>query len=218
MRGEITVLVMLLGAFVSKALEPNYTLPPITYETEAEKRVRLEEKGRRLMALKGIPDGDATLVCTNWICPTSIVVNAVRYDVVTNWLHEMIDFDIMTTNVPSRKIARGTVEMSGNGLEARLSAFVEASLTSLPLAMYAQGVSVQPIDPATNMMFLTYVPYSPYDCQRLVYKSIYVHYFVMNVATNSIATNALVFTSELINAGLPESERITLPTEQQEGT
>ncbi|MBO7685705.1 MAG: hypothetical protein J6V72_04940 [Kiritimatiellae bacterium] len=196
------------------AVEPDYTLPAITYMTEEMEQQESRDRAHRLMTLTGVSDGDATLVCTNWICPTSIVVNAVRYDIATNWWNGTLEFDIMTTNVPSEKMATGEVEMKVNGLEARLSAFADQSLTSMSLDVYATGVIPMALDPATNMMFLSSAGSDPESWQRLVYKNFYVVYRTENSATNSIATNALIFTTALVNQGLPEEDRIPLPPTQ----
>ena len=191
--------------------EPNYTLSPIIYMTPESTKQRARKRAHTLMALKGIPDGDAALVCTNWVCPTSIVVNAVRYDVVTNMWEGTIEFDIMTTNLPPEKIARGEIETKANGLEARLSAFADESLTSMALQIYAGGLMALPVDPATNMMFMTSIDEDPQEWRRLIYKNLYVCYNVTSIATSSAATNALAFTAAIINEGLPEAERIVLP-------
>ena len=193
------------------AVEPDFTLPPITHTTVETERQESRDRGRRLMELTGVPDGDVSLVCTNWTCPTSIVVNVVRYGVATNWWDGTLEFDILTTNNPPEKIANGEIEMKGNGLEARLSAFADESLTSMALDVYATGVIPMPLDPATNMMFLSSVGADPESWQRLVYKNLYVTYRVENSATNSIATNALIFITALINEGLPAEDRIPLP-------
>ncbi len=205
------LLVFVSSVFLAIAVEPDYTLPPITYMTVEMERQESRDRGHRLMALTGVPDGDATLFCTNWTCPTSIVVNVVRYGVATNWWDGTLEFDILTTNAPSEKIANGEIEVKENGLEARLSAFADESLTSMALDVYATGVNPMPLDPATNMMFLSSVGADPESWQRLVYKNLYVTYRVANSATNSIATNALMFTTALINEGLPEGERVPLP-------
>ena len=212
MYGKRILPTLLLPICSATALEPNYTLPPITYMTDGLMRQEARQRGHKLMELKGVPDGDATLVCTNWICPTSIVVNATRYDVSTNLWNGRIEFAIATTDQPSVKIATGDVGMEDNGQEARLSAFVGASATSMPLYVYAQGVLVMPVDSATNMMFLTYADCTPDDRSQLIYKNIHIQYDVTSVAANSIATNALAFTAALINEGLPAEDRVPLPS------
>lgn len=162
------------------------------------------------MELKGMPDGDEALVSTNWNCPTSIVVNAIRYDVVTNWWRGALEFDIMTTNSQPEKIAGGEIDYLENGMEARVAAFADISCTSMPMDIYAHGVLVQPIDPETNMLFLTHIASYPQSWKRLVYKNICIRYSTASATTNSVATNALAFTTALINEGLPEEDRISL--------
>ena len=204
MQIKIIILLALSCTLAGEALDPNYTLPPITYETQAEKRLRMEEGGKRLMSLMGIPDGDATLVCTNWVCPTSIVVNAVRYDLATNWWNGIIEFDIITTNSPSEKIATGNIEMKENGLEARLAAFIDASFTNFSLELHALDIQVCPLDPSTNAMFIL-------NRGSLVYKNMVVDTMDIESVTNNPATNICSFAVAILNAGLPESERIVLP-------
>ena len=193
------------------AQELNYTLPPITYMSPESTMFRARKRARRLMELKGIPGGDATLVCTNWSCPTTIVVNAVGYNVVTNFVDDMLEFDIQTTNQPSETIASGNIKMNANAEESWLAAFADQSLTSVDLQTYARRVIFMPIDPTTNMMFLANERCHPQAWQRLTYKNIFVRYSVDCSATNSVATNALAFAAAIINAGLPENERIPLP-------
>ena len=81
----------------------------------------------------------------------------------------------------------------------------------MALQIYASGLIVLPVDPATNMMFMSNIDEDPQEWRRLIYKNLYVCYNVNSIATNSVATNALAFTSEIINAGLPEEDRIPLP-------
>lgn len=163
------------------------------------------------MALKCVPDGDATLVCTNWICPTSIVVNTMRYNMTTNLWDGRIEFGITTTNRPAIRLASGEITLKENAYDARLSLFSELSCTSMALQKYAQMILVMPIDGSTNMMFVTDADYDLDAKHRLVYKNIFIQYEVASGAITSPATNALAFTAALINAGLPEDERIPLP-------
>ena len=208
------IMAMALISVVSCTAETIYHFPPITHSTREKRYQRFLNDGRWLMELKGIPDGDETLVCTNWSCPTSIVVNAVRYDVLTNKWNSTIDFSIMTTNVPPIKIAQGSIDEMANGKKARLVAFSNFAQVSMYLPNYACDVVVQSIDPTTNMLFMSHVEDDPQSWRQLVYKNLCVRHIVTTIATNSVATNALVFTSELINAGLPENERIAMPTEE----
>ena len=185
-------------------------LGSFTNRTASEQMHWRRNQGNQLMQYVGISAGDSTLVCTNWACPTSIVVNAIRYDVVTNWWRGDFEFDIMTTNSQPERIAGGEIECFENGLESRAAAFADISCTSMPMDMYAQGVLVQPIDTETNMLFLTHIDSHPQSWKRLIYKNICIRYSAASATTNSVATNALAFTAALINEGLPEEDRVPL--------
>ena len=184
---------MLLFSFaiisVTSLSESIYRLPPITYPTKEQMYERFLNEGRWLMELKGIPEGDETLVCTNWVCPTSIVVNARQYLMVTNLWRGTIEFEVMTTN----------------GKNARLVAFANRAQTSVYLPDYARGVAVHAIGLETNMLFLTYKSFLPDDIPEgdLVYKDIMLKIHAQ--------TNVLDFAAAIINEGLPEAERIPLP-------
>ena len=185
--------------------QPIYRLPPITYPTQEETYADYLNNGKQLMALKGVPDGDETLVCTNWFCPTSIVVNAQQYIVETNKCLSLTYFKVLTTNDPPEKVASGGIEVKANGKVARCVAFAHKAQISLSLSDYAPRVVVQSIGSATNMLFVTsrssrqgYVARS-----ELVYKNITLEIHA--------PTNAVDFAAAIINAGLPEEERIPLP-------
>ena len=184
---------------------PIYRLPPTTYPTKEEQFADFLNDGKWLMELKGIPDGDETLVCTNWTCPTSIVVNAEQYSVMTNMGRWGIRFKVMTTNVPTLKAADGNIQIATNEATARLVTFANCANTSLYLPDYALGVSVQSLDPSTNVMAITRHCHPSDECD-LICKNITLKMYAQ--------TNAVDFAVAIINAGLPESERIALPTEQ----
>lgn len=182
------------------------SLPPITYSTKEEMRADYLRNGKWLMELKGIPDGDETLVCTNWVCPTSIVVNAQQYVMETNKCLTLTYFKVLTTNEPPVKVASGDIEMLANGKIARCTAFAHRAQTSFYLPDYARGVAVQGIGVATNMLFVTYTsfPSDETPMGNLAFKNIALE---INAPTNPV-----VFAAAIINAGLPEADRIPLPS------
>ena len=182
------------------------SLPPITYSTKEEMRADYLRNGKWLMELKGIPDGDETLVCTNWVCPTSIVVNAQQYVMETNKCLTLTYFKVLTTNEPPVKVASGDIEMLANGKIARCTAFAHRAQTSFYLPDYARGVAVQGIGVATNMLFVTYTsfPSDETPMGNLAFKNIALE---INAPTNPV-----VIAAAIINAGLPEADRIPLPS------
>ena len=188
---------------VSLLSSPIYRLPPITYPTKEEQFSDFLHDGKWLMELKGIPDGDETLVCTNWVCPTSIVVNAEQYSVMTNLNLLGISFKVMTTNEPPLKVADGNIQIATNAATARLVTFANCANTSLYLPDYALGVSVQSLDTSTNVMAIVRYCHSTDECD-LICKNIMLKMYAQ--------TNALDFAVAIINAGLPENERIVIPS------
>ncbi len=179
----------------------------IRHPTKKEMFADFLANGKWLMDLKGIPDGDETLVCTNWVCPTSIVVNAEQYLVETNMWPRLglTTFRIMTTNEPSIKVANGKIEKATNGARTRLLAFANRAQTSFYLPDFARGVAVYNYGTASNILFVTYTFFPPEDIPEgdLLYKNIKLKIHA--------PTNAVDFAAAIINAGLPEEERIPLP-------
>ena len=202
---QLLSFVVIVVAAIAEPAEEYPIREIIRYPTQEETYADYLNNGKQLMALKGIPDGDETLICTNWVYPTSIVVNAQQYLLETNKCLSLTYFEVMTTNDPPEKVASGGVEVKANGKIARWVAFARKAQTSLRLSDYAPRVVVQGIGSATNMLFVTsrssqhgYIVRS-----ELVYK---------NIALEIRApTNAVDFAAAIINAGLPEEERIPLP-------
>lgn len=187
--------------------ESIYILPKITYPTKQQIYERFLNDGKKLMDIKGIPDGSETLVCTNWVCPTSIVVNAVRYNLVTDEWMGVISADIMTTDSMVSKRAHVQIELESNALEARRSvfaAFVQSD--ALRPTDFAPYIFVHNLDPMTNMMAV-------FKTLNGVTNNLFVAYKNLTVFSEA-PSNAFDFAAEIINAGLPEEERIPLPPTQ----
>ena len=194
---------MLIG--VSAISEPIEDFPIreiIRFPTKEEMCQRFLNEGKQLMELKGIPDGDENMVCTNWICPTTIVVNSQQYVVVTNKYLSFTFFKVMTTNEPPVEVASGDIDILENGKIARRMTFANCATTSFHLTDYAPRLDVWNLDPSTNAIVITNYRH-PFDKCDLSYKNI-------RIKTNA-STNAIDFSAEIINAGLPEEERIPLP-------
>ena len=179
----------------------------IRYPTKEEIRTDFLNAGKQLMDMKGIPDGDETLVCTNWICPTSIVVNAVHYNIVTEEWMSVISADIMTTNALEGIRANVRIYRKPNAKDARRSVF--ASLVqsdALTLVDFAPNIFMRNLDPMTNMMAVSKTYNGITNKQVVVYR---------NIAVFSESPSDVVdYAAEIINAGLPEEDRIPLPPMQ----
>ena len=205
---QLLSFVVIVVAAIAEPAEEYPIREIIRYPTQEETYADYLNNGNQLMALKGIPDGDETLVCTNWVCPTSIVVNAQQYIVETNKCLSLTNFKVLTTNDPPEKVASGGIEVKANGKIARCVAFAHRAQTSFYLPNYARGVRVQVIGSATNMLFVTYTSFSPDETSigNLAYKNITLEI--------RAPTNAVDFAAAIINEGLPEEERIPLSPTQ----
>ena len=195
--------VALLGAYIMLS-ETIYRFPPIRYVTREEIYERFLDEGKMLMDAKGIPDESETLVCTNWVCPTSIVVNAVQYSLVTdNWMGA-IYADVMPISISTGRVARVHVYKKPNAKEARRSVFAGfVQSDAIRPASFAPYIIARNLDPHTNMLYVTDIDYGGTNNQWVLYRNIKV--------LVEAPTNGIDFATAIINAGLPESERIVLP-------
>ena len=164
----------------------------------------MHQRSRHLMMLMGIPQGDISVACTNWFMPTNIGVNGVLCGAN---LDDQGRFEIHTVANVQQRVASGRLYKYSNGKEARIEGF----LTYLRDVRKDQvgaafGLSVNNVDPATNMIFLCANKEVSPQSDVLIYKNIVLHMHA--------ETNALMFASEIINAGLPEEERIPLSPTQ----
>ncbi len=158
----------------------------------------MHQRSRHLMMLMGVPPGDESAVCTNWFRPTNICLNETSYAVNHNGDNS---FEIYLASNMQQRVAHGWCYTFNNGKAAR----VEGFLTYLQAVGRGQietamALSVNNIDAATNMMFLCSKNEFPRTCEVLIYKNI--------VLRMCAPTNVVAFAAEIINAGLPESERI----------
>ncbi len=170
--------------------------PPPLEEGEAPGR----QKARHVMALMGVSHGDEMAICESWMMPTNVILEGKSYSVVTD------EFDYVHVTSPTNSIefARGRLLYFANGKEARIGGFMErVATTPLTAITSALNTSVTNLDPATNMVFLCSKDGRPSTHDVLIYKNLVLRLYA--------PTNAVGFAAAIINAGLPEGERITLP-------
>lgn len=202
MKKRITLLTMAFA--MSCVAETIYRFPPIRHSTRQERHQSFLNDGKKVMDIKGIPDASETLVCTNWLCPTSIVVNAMHYNLVTDEWIGVISADVMTTNTPQVKKAHVKIYRDPNAREARRSVFAGLVQSDVFLPRdFAPRIVAYNLDTITNMMFVTDSYYGGTNKQWVIYKNMTV--------SASAPTNAVDFAVAIINAGLPENERIVIP-------
>ena len=156
------------------------------------------------MALMGVSHGEETAICTNWTMPTNIVVGGNSYTFTTD---DSSFFHVVALTNVTEYLAKGYLERCSNGREARIHGFAQRmSFISVGTTVsHALSLSVRNLDPSTNMMFLCSTHGIPDIRDVLIYKNLVLH---MCAETNAV--NAVAFAAEIINAGLPESERVAV--------
>ena len=167
-----------------------------TSETELAQQKRLDVI--HLMQLMNVPEGDTSLHYSNWSFPTSIAFNAVLYNVVTGLVNT---FDIVLAYNCNSNVADGYIAIKENEKEARIAAFAEMASCSIPIDSIYSDYSFTPVSSGFMRLGLSNQVTPTHEV------------FTSKNITVCIraATNAVDFARELINAGLPEAERIPLP-------
>ena len=109
----------------------------------------------------------------------------------------------MTTNA-QQEVAHGRNYEFNNGKDARIEGFLlylrEVKKDQIGTAF---GLSVNNLDPATNMLYLSSKEGISPACNVLIHKNLVLHMCAQ--------TNAVEFAVAILNAGLPENERISIP-------
>ena len=193
--------------------------PHRTFNLKRSNESIFNRQGRRLMQMAQFPDGNENLVCTNWVCPTSIVVNAHRYEVRTNlWGGGMTELRLIDSN--SNEIDYFSYDNKSNGKEAVLKAFSQKAAVSMPLRDYVRNLIVLPLDVSTNSLYLARNFESRYSRSELVYKSLVIEYWPRQRRDRPLAigddVSPIAIMTAILNAGLPEDERIDLSKVDQE--
>ena len=193
--------------------------PHRTFNLNRSNESFYNRQGRRLMQMAQFPDGNENLVCTNWVCPTSIVVNAHRYEIRTNlWGVGMTKLRLIDSN--SNEIDYFSYVNKNNGKEAVLEAFSVEADGSMLLRDYFRNLIVLPLDVSTNSLYLAGNFEPRYSRSELVYKSLVIEYWPRPRRDGSLAigddVSPIAIMTAILNAGLPENERIDLAKVDQE--
>lgn len=174
-------------------------VPLVQTLSESERAQLKRQDGIELMQAMNVPDGSLTVQYSGWSFPTSVVIGASSYQVVTG---ELNSFTIKNFADPQTKLAKGFVQVEANEKEARIAAFVDvASSTSFPFDWVARAFSFTPVMPGVMRLGLTNQTSNADEV--FVNKNLAV--FIR------AASNGVTIATSLINAGLPENERIPLP-------
>ena len=161
--------------------------------------------GQELMSALAVPEGDETLSFSSWSYPTSIVVRTIPYRVDVGWLES--GCKVYSTNDVTYPLAEISVTRMSNEKDARLYCLGNIALgCSLMAETLARSLSVEYLDPATNTLFVSWRNQDDHRRSHLISKNI-----ALWIRAH---TNALDFAVAILNAGLPEAERIVLPPQE----
>lgn len=220
MPGTIPVLAEVRARLRAEALrrgEPDPDLVGYRYPKAVFQRIRtsppLEEgetrwgqAARHLMMLMGVAIAGEDSFVFEWSCPTQISVQGSTYTVSRK---SAMECDVLDADARRACTFRHFVEPDGK--QARIHEFAAKNLwnTSLPHDPYtaAYWLKVFNLDPATNLLYVSEDRPVPLRPDSLIYKNV-----ILRV---DAVSNAYAFAAALLNAGLPEEDRVEVPPPPQ---
>jgi len=156
----------------------------------------LLEQGRELMRLKDVMAVSGTNVVGTWAWPSRIVVQGMEYGVA----HNERDFRVFSISNITLSPVKGDIARLIDQKTAIECAFGYKAATSMPLVDFAGMVNVRILDVSTNSLYITHGEFRQNKRDCLTYKNLYLRI--------SGSTNNIDFAISLLNAGLPESDRL----------
>ena len=177
-------------------------LPVFVYDEAA---CELEmEAGRELMALKGLTNVVGAVNCSSWNFPTSIVCRGAPYRIMGD--NSTGDYSIKSNLGEPFVEAHGEVVRVSRNVDALALGFGRLALSNLGVYGIATGTRLLNPNSNTNAFYMTSVAHRDDDVSVLIWRNVYL--------TISGPTNKMELAVSLLNAGLPESERLP-PLEPQ---
>ncbi len=162
--------------------------------------VSFYSRGNALMSLVGIANDATKKVVSSWTMPTSVVVTATSYQIVPDNVTTN-SFEVFSVNSTSNCLFWGRVEIMSNAMVARKTAFASLADCSIAVADLAEYTVVTPIGSATNMLCVSYSKIDSETASYLVTRNVIMRF-------GGLVSNRLDFATALLNAGLPENERV----------
>ncbi len=158
--------------------------------------------GRKLMRLKSIPEGNANDEAIQWNFPTTMVMGNVHYRIARSGTTG--DFKIFESVGSSEQpLAHGEITRMGNSMYSRVCGFGRMATSNLGVLSMALRTEVRVLDGSTNTIYLASVHQQADVEEVLIHRNLFMRI--------SGATNKFDFAISLLNAGLSESERLSLP-------
>lgn len=156
--------------------------------------------GVELMRLLEIPDGQATSVFSTWNFPTSIVVQGVACRVKLS--DNVGEFKLVASTNHDDIVLSGSIVRMRDGTQCRRAGFGRMAMSSLGVRAMARCTQVRYPVADTNTLYLT----RPQSVSRRI--GILCCRNLMITVESQCITNMVEHSFALLNAGLPEAERL----------
>jgi len=157
----------------------------------------LTMRGRRLMECLEMEDGVVGRHVSQWHFPTSVVVRGVSYAV--KGVDSNGKFSMSPETNRNEKTIYGRIHCMSDEYHARISAYGLWAMDNRSVHELATATRVKILDNGTNVWFISDFDY-PANQELVLFKNVFLSY--------AGVSNKLDFAISLLNAGLPEVERL----------
>ena len=157
------------------------------------------ERGDLLMSYFQIGDGAGERLASEWNFPTSLGVNAQRY--VLAGTDDDGFFTVKSESNSTSYEVRGKIIRTPDVQTARRIVFAYLATCNVPIDVITEHVVLTPFDAHTNGFYAALNPQSRSTRSYLATKGLFM--YIQGVS------NRFDFATALLNAGLPENERVS---------
>ena len=158
----------------------------------------LVERGRRMMVALNIDDGVVGTRLPRWEFPVSLTVNGISYDV--NGMDTSGFFDIHPTTNRNESVVSGRIHCLSDEYRARICCCGRRAMSAMSFAAILRNTKVETINSMTNAWRFSSNAGHQSAQEILLYKNMFLTYRGVS--------NKVDFAIALLNAGLPETERL----------
>lgn len=158
------------------------------------------ERGVELMRMMGIPDCQTSPLYSSWMFPTSIVVRGIAYHVKLS--ENLGEFQLTVPTNHAEIVLSGSIVRQKDAFQCRRTGFGMMAMSSLGVRSMANCTFVNYPISDTNTLYLS----RPQGVSRHV--GILGSRNLLIAMQSQCVTNFVEYSLALLNAGLPESERL----------
>lgn len=173
---------------------------PIVHSRLASSGFYESGKGDMLMSYFHIGDGHDDKLASEWRFPTSLVVNAETY--LLSGTDDDGCFTVKDETNSTSYVVEGRIMRTPDVQTARRRVFAHLATCNLPVDTIAEHIVLTPFDTHTNGFYAALNPQSRSTRSYLASKGLFM--YIEGVS------NRFDFAIALLNAGLPENERVPL--------